>query len=245
VFAAVPAERRGGSAGVLLLESEGTSWRTRFLPTHSIAYAGLAFEGARDALRLLAVHLEPDPAPDTRSSNALYLYDPERMPASRFRLPVFPALPARPPHDPTMVSVGTAMSVAWLADDRDGTPRRRIPTHAIVRDGVMQPPQELGHEAARVVSVPATSDAVHVVTSHHSHADSVQVDIHTLPALSRGVRLRHAASFAEIMGAGRWNDSTVIVTLLSSTISEATSIATEVFWVKAHCSPIPEGSRVP
>jgi hypothetical protein len=245
VLAAVPAERRGGSAGVLLLESDGAAWRTRFLPTHSIAYTGLAFDGPQGKLRVLAVHADPDPAPDTRSSNELYLYDPERMQDSRMKLSVFPALPERSAHDPTIVQVGRALSVAWLADDRSDSQVRRVPTHLFVRDGVAQPPQVLGAEAARVISVPAGNDQVHVVTSHTSHVDSVQVDIHTLPALSRGVRLRHSTSFAEVMGAGRWNDSTVIVTLLSRTITEATSISTEVFWIKAQCSPDSEGSRVP
>lgn len=245
VFAAVPAERQGGSAGVLLLESDGHAWRTRFLPTYSIAYAGLAFHGTTGALRVLAVHPDPEPAPGTRSSNELYLYDPERMHDSRTRLSVFPALPARSAHDPTMVQVGRSLSVTWLAADRSDSIERRVPTHLMVRDGVAQPPHVLGVEAARVTSVPAGAEQVHVVTSYNSHPDSVQVDIRTLPALSRGVRLRHSTNFAEIMGAGRWNDSTVIVTLFSGTIAEATSIATEVFWIKAHCSPVPEGRRVP
>jgi len=245
VLAAVPAERRGGSAGVLLLEFERDAWRTRFLPTHGIAYAGLAFDGSKGALRVLAVHTDPEPVPGTRSSNELYLYDPERMQDSRIKLSVFPALPAWPAHDPTILQVGRALSVAWLAADRSEAQGRRVPTHLFVRDGVAEPPHVLGAQAARVISVPAGNEQVHVVTSHTSHVDSVQVDIHTLPALSRGVRLRHSASFAEIMGAGRWNDSTVIVTLLSRTITEATSIATEVFWIKTQCSPVPEGSRVP
>lgn len=245
VAAALPAEHRDGRAGVLLLESDRGTWRTRFLPTHGIAYAGLAFDGTKGALRVLAVHTDPEPAPGTRSFNELYLYDPERLQDSRTRLSVFPALPAWPVHDPTIAQVGQMLSVAWLAADRSGAQERRVPTHLFVRDGVAQPPHVLGEEAARVISVPAGHEQVHVVTSHSSHVDSVQVDIHTLPALSRGVRLRHSTSFADIMGAGRWNDSTVIVTLLSRTITEATSIATEVFWIKAQCSSNPEGSRVP
>lgn len=245
VLAAVPAERRGGSAGVLLLESERGAWRTRFLPTHGIAYAGLAVDGRTGALRVLAVHTDPEPDPGTRSSNELYLYDPDRMQDSRLKLAVFPALPAWPAHDPTMLQVGRTLSVAWLATDRSEAHERRVPTHLFVRDGVAQPPHVLGAQAARVISVPAGNEQVHVVTSHSSHIDSVHVDIHTLPARSRGVRLRHSTSLAEIMGAGRWNDSTVIVTLLSRTITEATSIATEVFWIKAQCPPDLEGSRVP
>jgi len=245
VFAAVPAERTNGDAGVLLLEQNGASWRVRFLATHGVAYAGLAVDGETGALRVLAVHTDPDPAPGTRSSNELYLYDPERMQASRTKLSVFPALPAWPAHDPTIVPVGRALSVAWLAADRSDSLGRRVPTHLMVQNGIAQPPHVLGAQAARLISVPAGHEQVHVITSHTSHVDSVQVDIHTLPALSRGVRLRHATTVAEVMGAGRWNDSTVIVTLLNATVVEATSIATEVFWIKAQCSPVPEGSRVP
>lgn len=248
--AAVPAERMGGErvgteSGVLLLEHTGTMWRTRFLSTHSIAYAAVAFDGGTGALRLLAVHANPDGAPGSRSTNELFLYNPDRMGNSRTRLPVFPALPARAAHHPTMLQVGNQLSIAWLAhDDSDSLPRQ-VPTHLMVRDGVAQPPIALGDHSDRVISVPAGPSQVHVLTAHNSHVDSVQVDIHTLPERSRGVRLRHAASFAEVMGAGRWNDSTVIVTLLNATVKEATSIATEVFWIKAQCSSNPEGSRVP
>jgi hypothetical protein len=245
IAAAVPAERTGSGSGVLLLERIGASWRTRFLATVSIAYAGLAFDGGTSALRLLAVHVDPDPTPGSRSSNELFLYNPDRMESSRTRLPVFPALPARPAHHPTMLQVGNGLSIAWLAVDRSDSLSRQVPTHLLVRDGVAQPPIALGEHAARVISVPAGEEQVHVLTAHNSHVDSVQVDIRTFPALSRGVRLRHATTFAEVFGAGRWNDSTVVVTLLRGTTLEATSIATEVFWIKAQCSSNPEGSRVP
>jgi hypothetical protein len=245
IAAAVPAERVGSGSGVLLLERTDATWRTRFLPTFSIAYAGLAFAGDTGALRLLAVHANPDPMPGSRSSNELYLYDPDRMGSSRTRLLVFPTLPARAAHHPTMLSVGNAMSIAWLARDRSDSLARQVPTHLLVRDGVVQPPITLGERADRVLSVPAGPEQVHVLTAHNSHVDTVQVDIRTLPALSRGVRLRHATTFAEVFGAGRWNDSTVVVTLLRGTTLEATSIATEVFWIKAQCSSKPEGSRVP
>lgn len=245
VAAAVPAERTNGDVGVLLLESTATTWRTRFLATTSIAYAGLAFDGVSGSLRVLAVHPDPDLAPGSRSGNELHLYDPDRMPDSRTRLAVYPALPAMPVHHPTMLATGRGLSVAWLASDRSDSTARQVPTHLMVHNGVAEPPHTLGEDAVRVISVPAGNEQVHVITSHSSQVDSVHVDIHTLPALSRGVRLRHATTFAEVMGAGRWNDATVIVTLLNATVVEATSIATEVFWIKAQCPLLPEGSRVP
>lgn len=245
IAAAVPAERVGSGSGVLLLERTDATWRTRFLPTFSIAYAGLAFDGDTGALRLLAVHATPDLKPGSQSSNELFLYDPDRMGSSRTRLPVFPTLPARAAHHPTMLQVGNALSIVWLARDRSDSLSRQVPTHLLVRDGVVQPPITLGEHADRVISVPAGPEQVHVLTAHHSHVDTVQVDIRTLPALSRGVRLRHATNFAEVFGAGRWNDSTVVVTLLRGTTLEATSIATEVFWIRAQCSSNPEGNRVP
>jgi len=245
ITAAVPAERTNGESGVLLLELNGSTWRTRFLATTGIAYAGLAFDGGTGALRLLVVHADPEVAPGGRSSNELYLYNPERMGDSRTRLPVFPALPALPAHHPIMLSVGRGLSIAWLAADRRDSLPRRVPTHLMVRDGVAEPPTVLGDAAVHVISVPAGREQVHVLTSHSTHVDSVQVDIRTLPSLSRGVRLRHSTSVAEVFGAGRWNDSTVVVTLLDGTIMEATSIATEVFWIKAQCSSSPEGNRVP
>jgi len=247
VTAAVPAERAGGAVGVLVLESSGSVWRVRFLATHgfNIAYAAFAADSVGGEERVLAVHTDPAPAPGSRSGNELYLYDPARMRDSRQKLSVFPALPERPAHHPTMLPVSRGVSVAWLAADRSDSLGRQVPTHLLVRDGVAQPPVTLGDHAVRLISIPAASAQVHIVTSHNSHVDSVQVDIQTLPALSRGVRLRHATTYAEVMGAGRWNDSTVIVTLLNATVVEATSIATEVFWITAQCSPPPEGSRVP
>jgi hypothetical protein len=245
IAAAVPAEHVDGSTGVLLLEATGTVWRTRFVPAMGLAYTGVAFDAGTGAMRLLAVHPDPAVAPGNRSSNELFLYDPERLAVAPTKLSVFPALPARPAHHPTMLAVGRGLSIAWLAADRSDSLGRRVPTHLLVHDGIAQPPQELGYDAARVISVPAANAQAHVITSHNSHVDSVQVDIHTVPARSRGVRLRHSTTFAEVLGAGRWNDSTVIVTLLNATLKEATSIATEVFWIKAPCSPVSEGRRVP
>jgi hypothetical protein len=240
VLAAVPARDASGESGVLLAERVGRRWRARHHAVRGLGYAGIAMSGASRTPTVVAVR--PDDVVQGFSTNEVFLYHPARRTDSLVKVPVERTAPA---HDPIMHATTRGLSVAWLADVPVGGETRRVPYHSFVRDGVPEMARPLGDEATRLITVPNGGDGVIAVTARSSAMDTIQVDIQHLPLSSRGVRLTHAARFAEVIGAARWNESELVVTLLNATMVGTITLSSEVFWIKAQCSPNPEGRRVP
>ncbi len=239
VLAAVPATDASGESGVLLAERAGGRWTARHHAVRGLGYAGLAVDGASRLPTVVAVRPDDRAA---RSSNEVFLYHPGRATDSLVKVPVDRAAPA---HDPIMHATARGLSIAWLADVQANGETQRIPYHSVVRDGMPDTARPIGKPSTRLITMPDGGDRVVAVTSRSSAMDTIQVDIQTLPASSRGVRLTHRGTFADVIGATRWNESELVVTLLNATTVGTITLSSEVFWIKAQCSPNPEGRRVP
>ena len=234
-------EEGGDRSGVMLFTRERGTWSSRIVSEQYVSHADLALDERKGLLSLLTIRA--DVGPGITSVNEVFVRTLPHPPLRSHRVPFAPVIPA---FEPVLHRLPTGLSAAWITREERGNNVRSIAWHSFVTSSRRDSARRVADDVERFVTVRLSDERVVGVTSTQSTPDTVEVQLHTLPESSRGIRLLHPSIHARIMGAGRWSDSELVVTLANMTTTRTPSIATEVYWLTAHCSTdSAEGRRVP
>ncbi len=227
VSAAMPADSARRAYGVLLVERERGRWRSRFINTEIAAYTALARDGATGELALAVVRADHTQATD---GNSLFLMYPDRADKT-LRLLVRGG--SSPVHHPVMHSTARGLHIAWRVHQRSagGATTALQATLEPGRDLLVR---RLANDPARITAV-VGPEALAIVATQNKGADSTLVTLHALPAPSVGVRLTYSSTFAEVLGAARWSESEVAVSLLSAA-KDGGRLINEILWIGTRCA---------
>jgi hypothetical protein len=239
--AAVVRKEGGDGGGVILFTRERGTWLGRLVPEPLVSHADVAVDAGSGALSLLTVRA--DLVPGVRSQNEVFVRTLPSLPLRSNRVPFAPVAPA---FDPILHRTTAGLSAAWITKELRDNDVHAVAWHTLISSNRRDSARRIADAVERLVMVPLTDDRLLAVMSRQLAKDTVEVLLHALPESSRGIRLLHPSIHARIMGAGRWSDSELVVTVSNMTITRTPSIVTEVYWLTAHCSTdSAEGRRVP